>query len=126
MKKIAVIVALCLLPGAVFSCAQAPPAEYLAPEFEGIVIEDSYTDDIRVICTMSSMSQLTEYGLDYTDDFLSEESEWTRVHGIKTGSSQFEVILEHLDPCTTYCYRLFIGNGRNVKQSAQNYFTTPE
>lgn len=125
MRRI-VIAALCLLSGAVFSCTQAPPAEYLAPEFEGIVIEDSYTDDIRVICTMSSMTQLTQFGLDYTGDISSEDPGWTRVQGIKIGNNRFEVILEHLEPCTTYCYRMFISNGRNVLQSAQNYFTTPE
>jgi hypothetical protein len=108
------------------ACTQTPPEAYLTPEFEEVTIDDNDSGGISFVCRMSSMSQLKEYGLDYTDDFLSEEPEWTRVHGIKTGSSQFEVILEHLDPCTTYCYRLFIGNGRNVKQSAQNYFTTPE
>ena len=110
----------------VAACTQTPPEAYLTPEFEEVTIDGSNPDAIVFICKMSSMSQLTEFGLDYTCDWEAADAEWTRIEGVRTEGDRFEVILENPTPGTTYCYRMFIGNGRDVMQSAQNYYTTPE
>ncbi|MBQ6082398.1 MAG: hypothetical protein IJS70_10740 [Bacteroidales bacterium] len=108
------------------ACTQTPPEEFLTPEFEEVMIDGINPDAIVFTCKMSSMSQLTTYGLDYTCDWEADDAVWTRLGGVQTGGDRFEVILKDPAPGTTYCYRLFIGNGRDVMQSAQNYYTTPE
>ena len=123
---ISLIAALAVFGALGASCTQMPPAEFLTPEFEEVVVDDTYPDGIRLVCKMSSMAQLTEYGLDYTDDFDSPSPKWIRVEGNKSGDATFDIVLTGLESCTTYCYRLYIGNGRDILQSAPNYFTTPE
>lgn len=108
------------------ACTQTPPEAYLTPEFEEVTIDDNDSGGISFVCRMSSMSQLKEYGLDYTRDLDDTDAFWTRVNGIKTGVNTFEVLLDNLVPGATYCYRMYISNGKDVLQSAQNYFTTPE
>jgi hypothetical protein len=108
------------------SCTQAPPAEYRTPEFEEITIDSSDPAAVAFTCRMSSMSQLTEYGLEYTDEIDAADARWKRVAGTKTSGDSFVVILKDLAPGTTYCYRMYIGNGRDILKSAQNYYTTPE
>lgn len=107
------------------ACTQTPPETFLTPEFEEVTIDDSDPASVRFVCTMSSMAQLTEYGLIFTDKPDSDESGWTRKAGTPAGNKRFEVILHNLTPGTTYQYRFFIGNGRDVIQSAINYYTTP-
>lgn len=108
------------------ACTQNPPDAYLTPEFDEVTIDDSGSGGIRFVCRMSSMSQLKEYGLDYTRDLDDIDASWIRVSGVKTVGNTFEVILDNLVPGTTYCYRMYISNGKDVLQSAKNYFTTPE
>ena len=107
------------------ACSQLPPESFLTPEFEEVSIDDSDPSAVRFVCEMSSMTQLTEYGLVYTDDPDSEESDWMLVNGTRKGDDCFEVVLYDLVPGTTYRYRMFIGNDRDLRQSATNYYTTP-
>lgn len=111
---------------ACIACTQLPPSDYLTPEFEEVTIDDSKPDAVRFICTMSSMSQLTEYGMIYTSDLEASGDAWTQIAGIKTGSDSFEVLVTDFAPGTTYCYRMFISNGRDVLKSSQNYYSTLE
>ena len=98
----------------------------MTPGFEEISINDAEPGAIVFTCKMTSMSQLTQSGLDYCGDLDSDAAGWTRVYGIATGADSFHVTVTGLAPGTTYCYRMFIGNGRDVLQSSQNYYTTPE
>jgi hypothetical protein len=118
------IAALLALP--LTCCTQAPPAEYLTPEFEEVLIYDADPDAVRFTCRMSSLSQLVEYGLDYTDDWECAEPHWTRVAGTRESGSSFVVVVGDFEPNTTYCYKMFISNGKDSMQSAPNYYTTPE
>ena len=106
------------------ACSQLPPERFQTPEFEEITIDDSEPAAVLFICKMSSMAQLTEYGLDYTDNLDSGEDGWLRINGNQTGNNCFEVTLRDLAPGTTYQYRIFIGNGHDVRQSSVNYYTT--
>ena len=107
------------------ACSQLPPEKFLTPGFEDISIDDSDAAAVRFVCRMSSMSQLTEFGLDYTDTADEDDGEWERVYGERAGEDGFEVVLRNLAPGTTYRYRMFIGNGRDLRQSSTNYYTTP-
>ena len=104
-------------------CTETPPEAFLTPEFEEVTVDDTDADGIRIRCKMSSMTQLTEYGLDYTDDWDNSELEWKRIMGSDCGNSSFEVQISDLERGETYCFKLFVGNGKDVLQSPPNYFT---
>ena len=108
------------------ACTQYPPQAFMTPGFEEISINDAEPGAIVFTCKMTSMSQLVQYGLDYTCDPDADDAGWIRVDGVKTGGNSFQVTVHGLAPGATYCYRMFISNGRDVLQSSQNYYTTPE
>ena len=107
-------------------CTQLPPEEYLTPEFEEITIDSSDPAAVTFTCRMSSTKQITDFGLEYTDEMDAADVRWEQVAGTKTVGDSFVVILKDLAPGTTYCYRMYIGNGRDILKSAKNYYTTPE
>lgn len=109
------------------ACSRDPsPEAFLAPVFEQVLLDERMTGEVTFTCRMSSMSQLTEFGLYVTVDWEGREDGWTQVRGTKTGGNTFSVCLKGLEPGRTYAYRLYIGNGREEVLSAANYYTVPE
>lgn len=109
------------------ACSRDPsPEAFLAPVFEQVSLDERMTGEVTITCRMSSMSQLTEFGLYVTADREGREDGWTQVRGTKTGGNTFSVCLKGLEPGRTYAYRLYIANGREEVQSAANYYTVPE
>ena len=96
------------------------------PEFEQVSLEEDGPGQVTFTCRMSSMAQITECGVYFTDDSEKAEVDWTRVAGEREGEDSFRVRLKGLMPDATYAYRLFIGNGRTESLSARNYYTVPE
>jgi hypothetical protein len=111
----------------VTACTHDPsPEPFLAPVFEQVSMDESVAGEVTFTCRMSSMSQLTEYGLYVTTEWEESDSAWTKVQGTKTASDAFIVRMKEVEPGRTYAYRLYIGNGREEVQSATNYYTVPE
>jgi len=109
------------------ACARTPsPEPYLTPTFEQVTMVEETPGTVIFTCRMSSMGQITECGMFYTDDSEQQEEKWIRAAGARTGKDSFKVELKEMVPGTTYAYRLFIGNGRTLSTSARNYYTAPE
>lgn len=121
--RLLLIVALSLL----LSCTRTPaPEPFLTPEFEQVLLDEHVPGEVTITCRMSSMEQITEYGMYYTADLEQPEEKWRGVSGTRVGEDSFAVALKDLAPGATYAYRLYIGNGRTRTSSARNYYTVPE
>ena len=111
------------------ACSRDPsPEAFLAPEFEQVSLDEHVAGEVTFVCRMSSMSQLTEYGLYLAVGGGSGDGGdgWRRVQGTKSGEESFRVCLKGLEAGKTYAYRLFIGNGRKEVRAATNYYTLPQ
>ena len=109
------------------ACTRTPsPEPFLTPTFEQVTVVEEMPGTVTLTCRMSSMGQITECGVLYTDDGELPEEKWARAAGARTGADSFAVVLQDLTPGATYAYRLFIGNGRTLSTSARNYYTVPE
>ena len=106
------------------ACTHDPsPEPFRAPEFEQVTVEAAGEGAVVIGCRVSSMSQLTEYGMYFA--LVEEEGRvagWERVPGQKRDETGFSVRKDGLEAGVTYSYRLYLGNGRTEISSAQNYY----
>lgn len=113
-----------LLAAFLSACTHDPsPEPFRAPEFEQVTVEAAGEGAVVIGCRVSSMSQLTEYGMYFAP--VEEEGrvpDWERVPGQKLGETGFSVRKDGLEVGVTYSYRLYLGNGRTEISSAQNYY----
>ena len=111
----------------VFACTADPqPDAYGMPEFEKVSISEGVQGEVTFTCRMSSMLQLTGYGLYYAEAADAEAGDLNKAPGDKTGDNSFSVSLGDLDPGTTYTYCFYISNGRKEARSSSNHYTVPE
>ena len=109
------------------ACSADPrPDAYGMPEFEKVSISEGAQGEVTFTCRMSSMLQLTGYGLYYAKAADAEAGDWNKAPGDKTGDDTFSVSLGGLDPGATYTYCFYISNGRKETRSSSNYYTVPE
>lgn len=109
------------------ACSADPrPDAYGMPEFEMVSVREGAQGEVTFTCRMSSMLQLTGYGLYYAKADDAETSDWDKAPGDKTGEDTFSVSLGGLAPGTTYTYCFYISNGRKEARSSSNHYTVPE
>ena len=96
------------------------------PAFESVGISEGAQGVITFTCRMSSMLQLTGYGLYYSETAETELGNWRKAPGDKSGEDSFSVTLQGLAPGATYTYCFYISNGRKEERSSQNHFTVSE
>ena len=109
------------------ACSADPrPDAYGMPEFEMVSVREGAQGEVTFTCRMSSMLQLTGYGLYYAKADDAETSDWDKAPGDKTGDDSFSVSLGDLDPGATYTYCFYISNGRKEARSSSNHYTVPE
>ena len=123
------------------SCLQDPsPDGFLVPQFSGISIDESVPGVVTFHCGVSSMEQISDFGLYFTTagtktagsktsavtkssatktagtlvrpSSKAADPLWTRVQGTRDSDESFTVSIESLLGGATYSCRLYIGNGR--------------
>lgn len=109
------------------ACSADPrPDAYGMPDFEKVSIIEGAKGEVKFNCQLSSMLQLTGYGLYYAKVADAEAGNWNKTPGDKTGEYSFSVSLGGLAPGATYTYCFYISNGRKEEKSSQNHYTVPE
>ena len=110
-----------------FACTADPkPDAYGMPEFEKVSISEGVQGEVTFTCRMSSMLQLTGYGLYYAKAADAAAGDWNRAPGDKSGEDSFSVSLGGLEPGATYSYCFYISNGQKEARSSSNHYTVPE
>ena len=111
----------------VCACTADPrPDAYGMPEFEKVSISEGAHGEVTFTCRMSSMLQLTGYGLYYAKAADVEAGDWNKAPGDKAGEDAFSVSLGGLEPGATYTYCFYISNGHKEARSSSNHYTVPE
>ncbi len=99
-----------------FCCKPEDPAAvtYLVPEFNGVEVDESVPGSVSFICSVSSMTQLSEYGMYVTPggSTAGTPAEGRRIEGRRLSDSSFAVSLQNILGGATYSCSFFIGNGR--------------
>ena len=100
----------------------------MVPEFSSIVIDEGTPGSVCFNCTVSSMSQLVEYGLYFTTATSSKPSDspWTKVGGTRLSDDSFSARIDGLLGGATYDCRLYIGNGRVERLSDPFSYFAPD
>ena len=110
-----------------WSCSLTPlPDDYPQPSFEQISLTEGSPGEMTITCRMTSLLQLTGYGIYYQEAGGSAGTEQIKVPGVQSGEDSFSVTLSGLTPGSTYTYSLYITNGRKEVQSSPNHFTLKE
>ena len=112
-----------ILAALLAACVRDPsPEAFGKPEFKRVTVLPN-EGAVEVECQVTSMSQLTEYGMYFAP--VEEDGRvagWERIPGKKRDETGFTVRKEGLAAGTNYSYRLYLGNGRTEISSAQNYY----
>lgn len=110
-----------------WSCSLTPlPDDYPQPSFEQISLTEGSPGEMTITCRMTSLLQLTGYGVYYREAGGNTGADPLKVPGIQSGEDSFSVTLCGLTPGSTYTYSLYITNGRKEVQSSPNHFTLKE
>ena len=109
------------------NCCTAPlPDDYPQPSFEQISLTEGSPGEMTITCRMTSLLQLTGYGVYYREAGGNTGTDPVIVPGVQSGEDSFSVTLCGLTPGSTYTYSLYITNGRKEVQSSPNHFTLKE
>ena len=104
------------------SCLNDPrPEAYIVPEFGAVSVDDSTPGVVSFSCTVSSMQQLSGYGM-YVSTGTSTQS---RIDGLRTSDHAFSVRMADLQQGTAYSCVFFISNGRVEALSPTYVYHTP-
>ena len=110
-----------------WSCSLAPlPDDYPQPTFEQVSLTEGSPGEMTITCRMTSLLQLTGYGIYYREAGGNTGVDPLKVPGVQSGEDSFSVTLQGLTPGSTYTYSLYITNGRKEVQSSPNHFTLKE
>lgn len=129
MKTPAIILIICflaLLPGALVSCINDPsPDTFLVPEFGAVTVDESIPGSVEFNCRVSSMAQISEFGV-YSSNDLGSQGSVQKTPGVRTSQDGFKVRLDGLMGGTTYSCRFFISNGRVERLSEPISYSAPD
>ena len=124
-----VIMVLLILTG-LASCVNDPlPEGFLVPEFEAVSVDESVPGTVEFSCTVSSMAQVSEFGLYYSSSPSAKsepEPSWQKAGGTQVSVNSFKVRIDGLLGGATYKCRLFISNGRVERLSEAISYSAPE
>lgn len=110
-----------------FSCSgRIAPDDYPQPSFEQVSLTQGAPGEVTIACKMTSLLQLTGYGVYYCEAGGYTGTDPVKVPGVQSGEDSFSVTLQGLTPGATYTYSLYITNGRKEVQSSPNHFTLTE
>ena len=102
------------------------PDHYQMPSFEQVSMTEGAQGEVTIACRMTSLLQLTGYGIYYREAGGNTGADPLKVPGVQSGEDSFSVTLSGLIPGATYTYSLYITNGRKEVQSSPNHFTLKE
>ena len=108
------------------SCTNDPsPDAFLVPEFGAVTVDESVPGAVEFKCQVSSMSQISEFGVYSTNTARSAYTP-QKTPGVLNSHDAFKVRLDGLMGGATYSCRFFIGNGRVERLSDPIFYAAPD
>ena len=107
------------------SCIHDPsPEAFLVPEFGTVTIDESIPGSVEFNCQVTSMSQLSEFGV-YSSNSTGSQAAPDKTPGVRTSQDAFKVRLDGLIGGAKYSCRFYIGNGRVERLSEPITYSAP-